>query len=207
MINWKSLVLALSFIVLTGCAPPKAPDTAFISHEPTQASKAYKKRTANQISSWTIIGAIAAKNKTEAWTASINWKQNGPDNYQIRLFGPLGGGSMMIEKKHGVVTYQNAEKRTKSRNADDLMYQQTGIRIPIQNLYYWIRGLPAPGAVQSAHYEQHDQIKHLIYLKQAGYTVKYLNYTNNEDLSLPSKIQVQGPKGNLKIIIKRWKTH
>ncbi|MDF1684681.1 MAG: lipoprotein insertase outer membrane protein LolB [Legionellaceae bacterium] len=206
MINWKKLI-TVSLVLLTGCAPPETPDAALISHEPPQASKTLKTRTAKQISSWTINGAIAAKNKTEAWTASINWKQNGPNNYQIRLFGPLGGGSMLIEKKGGVVTYQDAQKRTKSYNADELMYQQTGIRIPIKNLYYWIRGLPAPGTVQSAQYEQYNQTKRLSYLKQDGYAVKYLNYTNNEDISLPSKIYVQSSKGNLKIIIKRWKTH
>lgn len=205
MINWKNLVI-VNFIFLTACTPPQTPDTALTPKTASQAPKTLKTRTANQVSSWTIIGAIAAKNKTEAWTASINWKQNGPNNYQIRLFGPLGGGSMLIEKKNGVVTYQDAQKRKKSSNADALMHQETGIRIPIQNLYYWIRGLPAPGTVQSSQYAKFDTTKHLSYLKQDGYIIKYLNYTNNGDLSLPTKINIYGTKGNLKIIIKRWKT-
>jgi outer membrane lipoprotein LolB len=204
MINWKHLT-SLSFVVLTACAPPQAPDAVITSDNQTQAltteSKALKTRSAKSISSWTINGAIAAKNKKEAWSASLNWKQNGPSNYQIRLFGPLGGGSMLIEKKGSVITYQDAQKRTTSNNADDLVYKQTGTRIPIQNLYYWMRGLPAPGAVQSA---QYDQAGRLSYLKQAGYTIQYMRYTNKQGVDLPSKLHVRGTEGNLKLIVKRW---
>ena len=204
MMNWKHLT-SLSFIVLTACTPPQAPDAVITSDNQNQAlttaSKVLKTRSAKNISSWTIIGVVAAKNKKEAWSASLNWKQTGPNNYQLRLYGPLGGGSILIEKKGGVVTYQDGQKRTTSSNADDLVYQQTGTRIPIQNLYYWMRGLPAPGAVQSANY---DQAGHLIYLKQAGYTIQYIRYTNKQGIDLPSKLNVRGAEGNLKLIVKRW---
>lgn len=205
--NWKKFI-SLSVIFVTGCAPPEAPDAALsplaASQAQKQTSPIMKTRTASEVSSWTITGALAAKNKTDAWTASIHWTQNGPNNYNIRLFGPLGGGSILLEKKNGVVTYQDTQKRIKSHNADGLMYQQTGIRIPIQDLYYWVRGLPAPGAIKSA---DHDSSQNLTYLEQAGYAITYLNYTNRKGINLPSKIHVRGSKGNLKIIIKRWETH
>lgn len=198
--NWKKIV-SLSVIFLTGCAPTVTPDSTMSSHAIPETVKI---RTASEMSSWTITGALAAKNKTDAWTASIHWAQNGPNNYKIRLFGPLGGGSILIENKNGVLTYQDGQKRIKSHNAESLMYQQTGIRIPIQDLYYWVRGLPAPGAVKSA---GHDSSQNLTYLEQAGYAIKYINYTNRNGINLPSKIHVSGPKGNLKIIIKRWENH
>lgn len=205
--NWKKIV-SLSLIFLTGCAPHETPDTAFTSHAVSQTQKQarllVKTRKASELTSWSITGAVAAKNKTDAWTASIHWTQNGPNNYKIHLFGPLGRGNMLIEKKGRVVTYQDAEKRIKSHNADQLIHQQTGMYIPIQDLYYWVRGLPAPGGVKSA---KHDDMKRLSYLEQDGYAISYLNYTNREGINLPSKIHVRGTKGNLKIVIKHWKTH
>ena len=199
MMNWKQLLLSLSFIVLTACAPPQAPEATTLT--PETASKA---RSAKNISSWTLTGAIAAKNKTEAWTASLNWKQHGPHNYQIHLFGPLGGGSLLIEKKDGMVTYQDAQTRIQSKSSDALFYKQTGMHIPIQHLYYWIRGVPAPGATQSVHY---DKAGRLSSLKQAGYIIQYERYTNKQGIELPSKLRVYGREGNLKLIIKRWEIH
>lgn len=204
MINWKHLTTSLSFVALTACAPPQVPETTALTPERANKTEAPQARSAKTMSSWTIIGAVAAKNNQEAWSASLNWKQNGPNNYQIHLFGPLGGGSILIEKKGGVVTYQDGQKHTTSKNADALIYQQTGVHIPIQALYYWIRGLPAPGAVQS---EQYDQTGHLSYLKQAGYTMQYMRYTKKQGIDLPSKLNVRGGGGNLKLIIKRWETH
>jgi len=203
MTNWKKLI-SLSFVALTACAPPQAPEATTLTPEATSQLKTANARSAKNISSWTIIGAVAAKHNKQAWTASLNWKQNGPNNYQIRLFGPLGGGSILIEKKGGVVTYQDGQKRTASNNAGDLVYKQTGVRIPIRALYYWMRGLPAPGAVQSA---QYDEAGHLSYLKQAGYTIQYERYTNRDGVDLPTKLHVHGSEGNLKLIVKRWKTH
>ena len=203
MINWKHLT-SLGLVALTACAPPPAPDTTTLTSKTSSQLKAAKARSAKNISSWTITGAIAAKNKNEAWTASLNWKQNGPNDYKIRLFGPLGGGSILIEKKGNTVTYQDGEKRVTSHNADTLIYQQTGVRIPIHQLHYWARGLPAPGEVQSS---QYDGTGHLTYLKQAGYTIWYQRYTNKQGIDLPTKLHLRGNEGSVKLIIKRWETH
>ncbi len=202
-------MINFSFIFLTSCAPSQKPDATLTTHAPpaqtfiTQ-SKASTVRLAQNMTSWTITGAVAAKNKNDAWSASLNWQQDGPNNYHIRLFGPLGGGNILIEKKGAMVTYQDAQNRKTSRSADDLIHLQTGMHIPIQNLYYWIRGLPAPGVVQSTNY---DHAGNLTYLEQAGYTIQYMRYTNTQGVNLPSKLHVRGAEGSLKLIIKRWKTH
>lgn len=204
MINWKHLT-SFSLFILTACAPPQAPDaiqqTSLSTTTTTASIETPKLRSAKNISSWTIAGVVAAKNKKEAWSASLNWKQRGINNYQIHLYGPLGSGSILIENKNGEIIYQDGQKRIISHHADNLMKQQTGIRFPFQALYYWIRGLPAPGTVQSAHY---DQAGRLIELKQAGHVIQYMRYTNKQGIDLPSKLYVQGVEGKLKLIIKHW---
>jgi len=197
----RQKVIPFSIFILTACAPPKPPEMTTLPPKALPQDQTFKTHSAKNISSWTMTGAVAVKNKKEAWSASFNWKQNGPDNYQIHLFGPLGGGSILIEKKSGSVFYQDNQKRITSNNTDDLIYQQTGIHIPIHNLYYWIRGLPAPGTISSVDY---DQNKHLSYLKQTGYTIKYVNYTNKQGIDLPSKLLVHSNEGHLKLIIKHW---
>lgn len=156
---------------------------------------------ATTISSWNISGAMAARNKAKSWSASLNWQQQGINNYVIRLSGPLGGGTVLIEKQGSVVTYKDGPKSASSNSADELLQKQTGIRLPVNSLYYWVRGLPAPGAVQGA---QHDNANHLTSLQQSGYNINYLGYTRVGKADLPSKITLQGHGVAIKLVIKRW---
>ena len=157
----KRLVLVF-FCLLTACAPPRPAEELPINKIiPLEKRKAQIKI----ISSWNIHGAMAAKNKTRGWSATMNWVQSGPSDYQIRLMGPLGSGSVLISRKGGEITIQDGPKTATSSNVDELLQKQTGIQLPVNNLYYWVRGLPAPGEVQS---EEHDQYSHLVTLKQSG---------------------------------------
>ena len=154
------------------------------------------------LSSWELSGALAARNKQRGWTAMLNWIQQGPNQYQIRLIGPLGGGSVIIEKHGTVITYRDGAKRITSNNADALLQRKTGVRLPVKNLYYWIRGLPAPGPIQSVHRDAHH---YLTAFDQAGYTIRYTAYTMASGMNLPSKIHLQGHGILIKLVIKHWK--
>lgn len=170
---------------------------------PNVKSDIYKANTsAAKVSAWEISGAMAARNNKKGWSASLNWIQQGLNNYQIRLYGPLGGGTILITKKAGIISYTDGPKKVTSKNADALLMQQTGIRLPVNNLYYWVRGLPAPGAVQSS---QTDKNHNLVSLNQAGYSIRFSNYTTVNNVSLPGKMQLQGNGATIKLVIKRWK--
>jgi outer membrane lipoprotein LolB len=167
-----------------------------------QGQKAARISSSTQVpSSWNLSGAMAARGPKKAWTASVNWVQRGAGSYQIRLFGPLGSGTILIQKQGSTVTYKDGPKTASSTNADELLKQQTGVRLPVANLYYWVRGIPAPGAVQSA---QRDATNHLLVLRQAGYTIQYAGYKNVGSMVLPSNIRLQGNGVSIKFVIKRW---
>lgn len=158
--------------------------------------------SASAISSWEISGAMAARSKNKGWNASLNWMQRGLGQYQIRLFGPLGSGTVLINKQGGIVTLKDGPKTASSTNAEDLLKKQTGIRLPVNNLYYWVRGLPAPGSVQGA---KRDSTNHLMLLKQDGYLIEYGQYMRAGNVILPSHIKLQGNGVFIKLVIKRWR--
>jgi outer membrane lipoprotein LolB len=151
-----------------------------------------------KITSWEISGGLAARNQKKSYTASINWVQRGAEHYQIRLIGPLGGGTVVIEKQNGVVRFRDGSKRIESANADKLLLTQTGIRLPVHNLYYWVRGFPAPSGNASTSSTNPE-------FQQGGYTVTYLEYANRGGMRLPTKIRVAGNGLLMKLVIKRWK--
>ncbi|RUR13014.1 lipoprotein insertase outer membrane protein LolB [Legionella sp. km772] len=191
-------VLAAAFL-LTACAPTPRP----AEEAPLNKVVPLEKRKAETatVSSWEINGAMAAKNKAKSWSASMNWVQHGPNSYQIRLIGPLGGGTVLINKTGKTISFQDGAKKVSSTNADELLMQQTGIRLPVNNLYYWVRGLPAPGGVQA---EKHDEYNHLTQLQQAGYVIDFTQYTSVKGIDLPSTIRLVGNGVMVKVIIKHW---
>jgi len=197
MKNVNRLVI-VSFCLLTACAPPRPAEELPVNKVmPLETRKA---ETAT-ISAWNIRGGLAAKNKTKGWTATINWEQSGPSNYQIRLNGPLGSGALLIDRKGGKVSFQDGPKSDSSSSAEELLQKHTGIRLPVNSLYYWIRGLPAPGGAQS---EQHDKYNHLTHLQQSGYTVDISKYTSVKGIDLPSVVRLEGNGVMVKLIIKTW---
>ncbi len=195
----KLVTIVIALALLNACAPPRPAEQA-----PENVVMPVEKRVkvTNTVSSWTISGAMAAKNKNKGWTASLNWVQRGINNYQLRLMGPLGSGAVVIDKKGQTVSFRDGPKTYSSSNAEKLLLEHTGISLPVNNLYYWVRGLPAPGQSSTKKY---DRYNHLTQLQQSGYTVSYERYTSVNGKDLPSKIRLTGHGLLIKLIIKSWK--
>jgi outer membrane lipoprotein LolB len=197
---------ALAVIVMSGFLTACSSHRVITEH---QLATSTEKPTPNikpveptSIKSWELSGAMSAKGAAKAWSAQINWLQSGANQYQIRLFGPLGGGTVMIEGNKGRITYTDGPKRVISKNPDQLLEKETGLRLPVQNLYYWVRGLPAPGSVTSSMQGPNHTLSTLT---QNGYHITYLNYTTINQAELPSKIRLEGHGLLIKLVIKHWK--
>lgn len=182
--------LGLSVALLSACT----------TVQKTEAIENVPSKPSDTLQCFAISGGLAAKSKAKAFTASMNWQQKGANSYKIRLFGPLGGGALMIERQGGQVTLTESNKTRRANDAESLLAQQTGVKLPVQNLYYWVRGLKAPGQAQQNFTANHQ----LQSLQQNGYTVTYEEYTNIEGYTLPHHIKVVGPDVFAKLVIKRW---
>lgn len=220
MIIGKKLGFSIGIaLALTGCAPqhsanqenlssasPSGTNQNTISAPVTETTQ----KTAEQVklnsatlpTTWDLSGAIAARSGNKAWTASLNWLQSGPNAYQIRLSGPLGSGSILVQKKGNTIYFKDGAKTDFSSNANQLLQKHTGISLPVSSLYYWVRGIPAPGDVQNA---KRDANNHLLHLQQAGYSIDYLGYTQVGNISLPRQIRLQGNGVLIKLVINGWK--
>lgn len=195
--NVYKLLATASSCLLMACAPIKKPDIMPLN-QPETITQVPVTQTSS-LTSWDLSGAIAARNKQKSWTASLNWLQQGPNSYQIRLMGPLGGGTVMIEKHNGIITFRDGPKTISSTDADKLLFTQTGVRLPVSHLYYWVRGVPAPG---QTHADSRHQVSQF---NQDGYNIMYSQYMKVRELVLPSKIKLEGHGVVIKLVIKRWK--
>jgi len=158
-------------------------------------------KSAASLSNWSITGAIAAKNQRKSFSAMMQWQQSGPDHFTLRLYGPLSGGSVLIEKHGARIVYQDGQRTIQSSHPEQLILTETGVNIPVNHLYYWLRGIKAP---QSAHTQQLNSQGQLNVLEQDGFKIIFNAYTVVGNLMLPSKIDITHPEGRVRIVIKQW---
>lgn len=158
-------------------------------------------QTLSNLQTWDLKGLIAIRQGNNAVSANLQWQQQ-HHNYHISLFGPLGSHSYELNGRPGRVELAsgNGQRRTAS-SPEQLLAQEAGWQLPISNLYYWVRGIPVPDLAAQ---KKLDRYNHLIQLKQQGWDIQYLRYTSVGKLDLPSKIFLNNPALNVKIVISQW---
>jgi outer membrane lipoprotein LolB len=198
MILFIRCALILFFCVLSSCAlaPP-------LQESPQNKAISWDSRTAelSKISTWNLTALIAIRTQTENNSASLQWQQT-PSGYSLYLLGPLGTHSFKLTGNASHVTLENSQGQKSSANTPELLLaEQTGWKLPVSNLRYWIRGIPVPGIpVQKSL----DAYSHLTALTQQGWRVDFLRYSAVNQVDLPTKIFITSPDLTVKIIIKHW---
>ena len=81
------------------------------------------------------------------------------------------------------------------------MQQQLGWSLPVSNLLWWVRGLPAPYSKSQL---QLDSNSLLTELKQDQWLIEYLSYRTENGLQLPERIKLSGAGLNITLVIKEW---
>lgn len=154
------------------------------------------------ISTWQIKGAIAINVPKEHFSSSLNWDQMGENKYNVTLVGPIGSGSMMLNRENDEVSLQTSSgHRAVANNAETLMKQELAWSLPISNMFYWVRALPAPTLPSTPTL---DAYNHLVTLTQEGWTIDYLKYTSVDGIDLPSKIFMNHADVHVRLIINQW---
>lgn len=153
------------------------------------------------VHAWQASGRLGIQSEREGWSVSFRWEQQ-PGSYRIVLSAPLGQQSAELIGEAGDVTLLLADgRRASAASAEDLLMQQLGWRIPVQGLYFWVRGLPAQGAEES---HALDAQGRLIWLKQAGWNISYLRYGEFSDMNLPTKIFLDNERFKVRLVIDDW---
>ena len=191
----KLLFSFLLTLLLSGCAT-MAPPAA--SHKMPWLQR---KAQLTQIHSWQLEGQVGASDNQHAWSASLQWHQK-KNNYQIYLAGPLGVDATLITGKPGAVKLQQAGKTYHAISPDNLMAQLLGTPFPVDDIFYWARGIPNPVYPSQKTF---DQYNHLKQLKQQGWTINFLAYTTMGGVDLPSKVFMRQGKLSVRVVVTKWK--
>lgn len=151
---------------------------------------------------WKMSGRIAAHNDTDAWNASILWRQ-GENDYDVNIIAPLSSDSLRLYGNSAGVTMKLANGSIHTaETAEQLLSDQLGWQLPVEGMRYWVIGLPRPGNGNT--HPQLDVGGRLAALQQAGWNITYDSYLRVGNLDLPRKIYLSRPRLEVKIIIDHW---
>lgn len=154
----------------------------------------------NQLGAWELSGKLGIRSDAQNASATLFWLQRN-DYYDIVVSGPLGQGSARLQGEQGQTRLTHGGQQIQADSPEQLMEQQLGWTLPLGNLYWWIRGLPAP---DSAHLLSLDDDSRAQRLEQDGWQLDYSHYQVLEQLSLPGMIRLQGPQLRATLLIKQW---
>lgn len=193
------LPLLLASLLLGGCAGLAPRESLEGSGDPA-AWRAHR-ATVERLDGWQISGKLGIQAPRDSGAGTLFWLQR-QDYFDIRLSGPLGrGASRLTGRPDGVTLEVAGQGRFEAESPEALLEQQLGWRLPVGDLLWWIRGLPAP----------HDRSRlrlgpdgRLAGLSQQGWEIEYLAYAEHDGYWLPERLRVQGHDLRLTLVIKDW---
>ncbi|VXC48474.1 Outer-membrane lipoprotein LolB [Pseudomonas sp. 8Z] len=193
-------LLAFSLLaLLTGCAGLTSHEVVEGKGNPAQW-QAHKQQI-TQLDGWQINGKIGIRAPRDSGSATLFWLQR-QDYYDIRLSGPLGGGAARLTGRPGDILLEVANRgRYQAESPEALLREQLRLDLPVSNLLWWIRGLPAP---ESKSRITLDGASHLARLEQDGWQVEYLSYTEQNGYALPQRMKLHGQDLDVTLVIKDW---
>ncbi|WP_207062327.1 lipoprotein insertase outer membrane protein LolB [Motiliproteus sp. SC1-56] len=189
------LIAALAVLVLAGCATAPLPD----SQAPGWAARQLQLQA---LESWQVLGKMGVRQPDRYTSASLNWTQQ-PRRYQIFLAGPLGQGSVRIQGTPGLVTLDIAgEGRFQAATPEQMLQAQLGWHLPISQLHYWVRGLPAPDYPSRHTLDPQNRLERL---EQQGWVIQYREYQDGPPPQLPRRLILShGDSLRVVLLLKEW---
>lgn len=152
-----------------------------------------------RFSEWEISGKIGIITEQDSQSASLKWFQE-EQEYQIDIRGPWGHGGASIFGKPGDVTIDIAgEGKFHGASPEFIMQERLGWQLPISDIYWWIRGLPAPEKAYQ-HSLNNNRLKQL---NQSGWDIQYLSY-NNHLPALPKKMRMSRDGLKVTLVLSSW---
>jgi outer membrane lipoprotein LolB len=201
VLSLSRIALLAIALFISGCAH-KLPKAPLISEDWPQ-----HQAQVDAIKHWQAIGKLAVKVPNDGGNMSLRWQQE-PSSFQIDFTAPFGQNLLAIAGDANRVTLSEPGKEPlTAKTAEELIRKNTGWTIPVAQLAYWVRGLPAPTA-KVTHFTPTPQ--GLIgELEQLGWKITYGDYLSvvngTETIAMPGRIIAEFKDIRLTLAIREWR--
>ena len=198
MVIGRLLPFWLLILLLAGCS-------GMDLREPTAASWEIHSEQLMLMHQWSAKGKMAVRTANASESASLVWQQDNQNTY-VQLSGPLGIGATTIYSDGlELEMHQGNDHTTIDISDPDAMISNTGWDLPLHALSYWLKGIPSPDStVQRLELDPKTEL--LQNLWQNDWEVRYDQYEQFEEFTLPTRLKIQRGATRAKVIISNWQT-
>jgi outer membrane lipoprotein LolB len=188
--------LALVFALMAAACAPVATRPTTAAEETVQQAR--EARLA-QKPDWSFRGRVALSQGNQGGNAGIRWRQRGAE-YDIELTAPITGQRWHLQSQDGRVSLEGLEGgRREGSDAEALLLEATGWRIPVASMSAWARGARAPGPSEL----RVDPGSLPATLVQDGWTIEYRAWLPGEP-PLPQKLFARRGDASVRLVVESW---
>ncbi len=174
---------------------------------PQQGPWLKRQLTMSLMPSWQMGGRAALRFKSNAWTFGLNWVQRNKQQFSLQIRNPITGTIVgLLDQSPGKATLKSRGKVSSGPDAERLLQQQLGVKMPVNGMPYWIRGVMAPQyPAGKVTLDAKGRPKQIV---QAGWVMDYFNYQSLSFDAMPRKVNISRKQEqvNVRILAKQWKT-
>jgi outer membrane lipoprotein LolB len=181
-------LIALSACVITR-PPPKA-----------ASEWSMRAQTLQHANSWMLDGRAAVAAGTQGWQASLDWRQSDASS-ELHLAGPLGIGAQAITQTPSGISINGAAPNDAALSQ---LQDRLGFALPIDELRFWLLGVPDPSSTFELTRNDQDRAQHL---SQSGWSIDYDHYVAAGGDVLPGHIVLTRDDVRVRIVVDHWEVH
>lgn len=193
----RSLAVFLLTLALSACAPPPVR----IDATQAEAGQLERERLIRADTDWAFRGRVALSARGQGGSGRIDWRQSGED-FEVRLTAPVTGQSWRLSRRDGQVSLEGLEGgRREGRDAEALLLDATGWRIPVDAMRQWVRGARAQGFSRL----DFDGQGRPALLEQGGWSVEFRDWGRDE-LPMPGRVIARRGDASVRLIVDAWES-
>lgn len=172
---------------------------ACVTTRPVQPSVKWERRVLElqKMSAWQLDGRAAVALGTQGWQATLNWRQTGM-LAEVHLSGPFGIGALVLKQGPDGLSMNGAPP---SDAVLSQVQERLGFDLPLENLRYWLLGVPNPAAAFDLSRNDQGRAKALT---QAGWSIAYDRYMPVAGDVLPARLVLSRDTVRVRIVIDHW---
>jgi outer membrane lipoprotein LolB len=196
-------VVLLGLAVLTGCrtVPPQT-----VMGPGADAPWPEQRAALQKLDRYGLNGRVAVAANGQGFSASLRYAQRSRAS-ELSLDGPLGIGGLRIEFEGDDLEVATSRgEKLDGPEARAVLEQRLGFALPLEELRWWLLGIPAPGESSLNEDPATGEIRDFT---QNGWRVSVNSREAGLGFSLPKRLTAEragdaGDTARLKLLVERW---
>lgn len=203
----RCVVLGVLGLLLVGCATNRAPRPVLPLAPQVDSPEAFAAQSAREAfladaGDWRLRGRVAFANGGDGATVQIDWTQRG-EVFDIRLIAPISGREWRLSGRPGAAELGGLDGGPRrAEDAERLLFETTGWRLPVRHLPYWVRGARGPEPAAGL---QIDADALPVSWVQSGWALQFRDWWPGEP-PLPRRVFATHEEASVRLLVAEWMT-